>query len=63
VEVSMSSLNKFHVSFESVHEFLGEFNYNIFGIYEQVREFNLKKPILRRCNIVYISKEIAGLEI
>lgn len=59
VEVGMNALNKLHVSFIDVVDFLKTYNYNIYGIYDQIHEFQLNRPILRRCNIVFISNKIS----
>ena len=56
VEVSMNPFNTFHVSFDEVNKYLDFFDYYIFGIYDQIHDFKLKEPILRRSNIIYISK-------
>jgi FkbM family methyltransferase len=57
-EVSMNPENTFHVKFEEVKQYLEEYNYRLFGIYEQVQEWPTKKPILRRVNAVFIAQTI-----
>lgn len=59
VEVSMNPENKFHVDFFEVKEFLEDCDYRLFGIYEQVQEWIVEKPVLRRSNALYISKKMA----
>lgn len=59
VEVGMNNTNKYHVPFETLKEYLESKQFYVFGIYEQVHEFITKRPILRRCNIVFISGELA----
>jgi FkbM family methyltransferase len=57
-EVSMNPENTFHVKFEDVKQYLEKFDYRIFGIYEQVPERSINKPILRRVNVVFVSQTI-----
>ena len=54
----MNPENTFHVKFEDVKQYLEKFDYRIFGIYEQVPERSINKPILRRVNIVFVSQTI-----
>lgn len=56
VEVSMNPENTFHVKFENIKEYLESFNYRAFGIYDQVHERSTTPPILRRVNVLFISK-------
>lgn len=58
VEVSMNSTNTFHVNYFEIYHFLQEKNYFVFGIYEQMSDFVLKKPQLRRSNVLFISKKM-----
>ncbi len=58
-EVSMNPGNTFHVSFEEVKKYLEQQNYMLFGLYEQVQEWNVKAPVLRRCNALFISGVLA----
>ena len=58
VEVSMNPNNTFHVSLEEVKKYLEENNYFLFGLYEQVLEWKIKAPVLRRCNALFISGEL-----
>jgi len=62
VEVSMNKFNSFHVSFEDVNNFLATYNYSIFGIYDQIHDFKIKKPILRRVNVMYVSNSVSQIE-
>jgi FkbM family methyltransferase len=59
IEVGMNCQNKYHINMFDVKEYLESRNYYIFGIYEQVQEWIIKKPILRRCNALFISQKIA----
>ena len=56
VEVSMNPFNTFHVSFDEIKKYLESFNYYIFSIYDQIHDFKIKEPILRRTNVMYISQ-------
>ncbi len=58
-EVSMNPGNTFHVSFEEVKKYLEQYNYRLFGLYEQVHEWKVKSPVLRRCNALFISGNLA----
>lgn len=60
VEVGMNVTNTFHVPFEDVKQYLEANKYYLFGIYEQVQEWMIRKPILRRCNMVFVSDKIAS---
>jgi FkbM family methyltransferase len=57
-EVSMNPTNEFHVAFEDIKEFLLNQDYLIFGLYEQILDFKIKKPLLRRSNVVFVSPAI-----
>ena len=58
-EVSMNPTNTYHVDFVEMKHYMESFSYYIFGIYEQVQEWQTKTPILRRSNILFISKAMA----
>lgn len=60
VEVGLNPDNTKHVSLESCKSKLEEFGYRLFGIYEQVREFPTDRWHLRRCNAVFISRELSS---
>ena len=57
-EVSMNPTNEFHVSFTEIKEFMLIHDYLIFGLYEQILDFKIEKPVLRRSNVVFISSRI-----
>jgi len=59
VEAGMNPDNKYHVSFDELKTYLESFDYYLFGLYEQFQEWIIKKPILRRCNPLFISKSLA----
>lgn len=60
VEAGMVKDNGRHVSFSLFDQFFSQFDYRLFGIYEQCEEWLLKKPYLRRANLVYISNRVVG---
>ena len=57
-EVSMNPTNEFHVSFTEIKEFMLIHDYLIFGLYEQILDFKIEKPVLRRSNVVFISPSV-----
>jgi len=57
-ELSMNSTNQFHIDYFSMVEYMLKYNYLVFGIYEQIHDFVIKKPVLRRSNVVFISQNI-----
>jgi FkbM family methyltransferase len=59
VEAGMNPDNKYHVSFDDLKGYLEGFDYYLFGLYEQFQEWIIQKPILRRCNPLFISKSLA----
>jgi FkbM family methyltransferase len=59
VEAGMNPENLYHVSLTDLKNYLESLDYYLFGIYEQVHEWMIKKPILRRVNAVFISKSLA----
>lgn len=62
-EVSMNRTNKAHVYFQDVIEFLARYGFEIYGIYEQIGEWVEKKQLLRRSNILFVSKDVAESEL
>ncbi|MDW7690528.1 FkbM family methyltransferase [Flammeovirgaceae bacterium SG7u.111] len=61
VEVSMNPENTYHVNFIEVKNYLERFDYRIYGIYDQVHEWQTLKPILRRANILFVAKRTYDL--
>ena len=59
-EVSMNPNNTFHVDFVEVKEFLENYKYVLFGIYEQKQQRGT--PMLRRSNVVFIAEALTKLE-
>jgi FkbM family methyltransferase len=59
VEVGMNPDNLYHAAFTDLKNYLESFDYYLFGIYEQVQEWIIKKPILRVSNALFISKSLA----
>lgn len=59
VEVGMNPENQYHIPIEVIKKHLEERGYKLFGIYEQVHEWILKKPVLRRVNAVFISDKLS----
>jgi len=57
-ECSMNPENKFHCAFEDIKDLLENFNYRLFGIYEQTQEVFESTPNLRRVDAVYISSDV-----
>lgn len=53
-EVGMNKGNKKHIYLSNIISYMEDFGYNIFGIYEQVRELDNGTP-LRRADIVFAS--------
>ena len=58
VEAGMSQDNELHVPFQEFFLFLKEFDYNLFAIYDQVLEFKLREPRIRRSNPAFISRHV-----
>jgi FkbM family methyltransferase len=58
VEVGMHDENTDHVTLQGVTSFLAKFEYRLFGIYDQMWEFKLDKPWLRRVNAVFVSPKM-----
>lgn len=59
-EVSMNSYNTYHVDFIKIKKYLEDLGYVVFGIYHQVREWRTGKPILRTCDVLFISEKLAN---
>jgi FkbM family methyltransferase len=59
VEVGMYPGNSWHVPFESVKRLMEQHGYLIFGVYDQVHEWTLGQPHLRRVNVAFISDKTA----
>ena len=60
VEAGMNPENTHHVYFEEFTAFLHEFDYRLFGIYEQTYEVPTNRPNLRRSNMVFLSATVAS---
>lgn len=58
VEVSMNPENTFHVDFVDIKQFMESFGYRLFGIYDQMYEWQTGTPILRRTNPVFVSEHL-----
>lgn len=54
-EVGMNPKNNLHVDFLLIRQFLENYNYIVFGIYEQIHERKAGLPMLRRANVLFIS--------
>ena len=59
VEAGMNPDNELHVPFEQLKAFIEQHRYLLFGIYEQRHDWPTGRPILRRCNAVFISRDLA----
>ncbi len=55
-ELSMNPENIYHVAFDEVKKYLEDFNYRLFGLYEQQSEWRPDFPMLRRVNAFFVSK-------
>jgi FkbM family methyltransferase len=58
VEVGMHSDNTTHVPFEPMRQYLEQKGYSIFGFYDQVEEWTLGRPQLRRANVVFAAASL-----
>ncbi|TNF04195.1 MAG: FkbM family methyltransferase [Deltaproteobacteria bacterium] len=58
VEASMNSSNEFHVHQAEFIQYMDKLGYLLFGVYDQIHDFVLKEPILRRANLVFISPSV-----
>jgi FkbM family methyltransferase len=65
VEAGMNPHNRHHVPLPLLKEYMEQFSYYIFGVYEQCYEWPSGEPHLRRSNVVFISsrmiKEHSGI--
>ena len=59
VEVGMNRDNTFHVPLGLMQQRLEDLGYRLFGIYDQMQEWPTKRPVLRRCNAVFIPERMA----
>lgn len=59
LEVGMRREGLQQCYFSDVDEFLGEYGYKAFKIYEQMNEWMDDSPLLRRVNVAYMSKKFA----
>ncbi len=59
IECGMNPGNRFHRSIEQIKTFCEEFDYQLFGIYEQNHEIIPRRPVLRRVNAVFVSAKLA----
>ncbi len=59
VEVGMNALNEFHVPLVEVVELMARTEHYLFGLYDQLQEYEPPRPILRRCNALFVSKQVA----
>jgi FkbM family methyltransferase len=60
VEAGLHPANTAHVPLESLKAHLEVRHYRLFGIYHQVGEFTEQRRYLRRCDAVFISRELAS---
>ncbi len=58
VECGMSPINTWHVPFETLKVELERYGYTMFALYEQVGEWKLNLPSLRRVNAVFMSQKL-----
>jgi FkbM family methyltransferase len=59
VEAGMNPANKLHVPLEDLKAYLEQRSYFMFALYEQWSEWKSGSPVLRRCNAVFISRQVA----
>jgi FkbM family methyltransferase len=57
-EAGMNIENERHIGFADLDRFMQERDYFLFGIYEQVKEWPIRRPHLRRTNPIYISRRV-----
>jgi FkbM family methyltransferase len=60
VEAGLNSGNKKHVPLEDFKVFFEPLGYWLFGVYEQIPEWQTGRPYLRRCNAVFVADSVAG---
>lgn len=58
VEAGINPENKKHVPFKEFNDFFMKYGYSLFGIYDQAMERTTCRPVLRRCNAVFVSATI-----
>ena len=61
LEAGMNTGNTWHVPFETLKHHLEQYNYFLFGLYEQVPEWPAKQPHLRRTNPLFISSRMIDM--
>ena len=61
LEAGIDPNDHLHVRFEDIKAYLEEKNYFVFGIYEQVQDWVNRKPILRRVNVLFISRRMSSI--
>jgi FkbM family methyltransferase len=54
-EVSMSARNSFQIQFPVIHAEIERHGYALFGIYEQIPDWQTNEPFVRNANTVYVS--------
>lgn len=59
IESGLNPYNKKHIPLEVLKSSLEEYDYLLFGIYEQFQEVFIHKPYLRRSNCVFISPSMS----
>ncbi|WP_338413585.1 FkbM family methyltransferase [uncultured Sphaerotilus sp.] len=59
IEVGFNSLGTQQTYFASIDRFLQDKGYRAFRIYEQMNEWTEDSPLLRRCNMAYMSERFA----
>jgi FkbM family methyltransferase len=58
VEAGLSRANATHVPFAVLKEFLQQYDYHLFGVYEQVNEWTENRVCLRRADLVFASSNV-----
>lgn len=62
IEATLDYENNLHVSLCSVVKYLSDFDYKIYGIYDQVEEWREDKQTLRRVNAVFAKSSLQSLD-
>lgn len=61
VEAGLNIDNTRHVNLNQFTSFLNTYDYFLFGLYDQIRNWRHKKPHLRRTNAVFVSSKVSNL--
>lgn len=59
IEAGLDKNNTQQTYYRTIEDFLSDYDFKIFKIYEQINEWPTDSPFLRRINIAFMSKEFA----